>query len=73
MVKFGTTKEKRLTIDIIVIRESYERRELSEIRWINENDNSVDAVTKNTSIKALQMLDNKCEVHVHTEGRIERE
>jgi hypothetical protein len=32
LVKLGTTKEKRLIIDIIVIRESYENRELFEIR-----------------------------------------
>jgi hypothetical protein len=32
LVKLGTTKEKRLMIDIIVLRESYERRELFEVR-----------------------------------------
>jgi hypothetical protein len=32
IVKLGTTKEKRLMINIIAIRQSYERRELSEIR-----------------------------------------
>jgi hypothetical protein len=32
LVKFGTIKEKRLIIDIMVIRESYENRELFEIR-----------------------------------------
>lgn len=45
MVKLGTTKEKRLMIDVMAIRESYERRELSEIRWINGNDNPADAMT----------------------------
>jgi hypothetical protein len=35
LIKFGTIKEKRLIIDIIAIRESYENRELFEIRWIN--------------------------------------
>jgi hypothetical protein len=35
LVKLGTIKEKRLIIDIIAIRESYENRELFEIRWIN--------------------------------------
>jgi hypothetical protein len=34
IVKLGTTKEKRLIIDIMAIRQSYEQRELSEIRWI---------------------------------------
>jgi hypothetical protein len=32
LVKFGITKEKRLMIDIMAIRESYENRELFEIR-----------------------------------------
>jgi hypothetical protein len=32
LVKLGTTKEKRLMIDIMAIRQSYERRELQEIR-----------------------------------------
>jgi hypothetical protein len=31
LVKLGTTKEKRLIIDIMIIRESYENRELFEI------------------------------------------
>jgi hypothetical protein len=32
LVKLRTTKEKRLMIDIMAIRQSYERRELTEIR-----------------------------------------
>jgi hypothetical protein len=32
LVKLGIIKEKRLIIDIIIIRESYENRELFEIR-----------------------------------------
>ena len=32
LVKLGTTKEKRLMIDIMALRQSYERRELAEVR-----------------------------------------
>ena len=32
LVKLGTTKEKRLMIDIMALRQSYEQRELVEIR-----------------------------------------
>jgi hypothetical protein len=32
LVKLGTTKEKRLIIDIMAIRQSYKRRELQEVR-----------------------------------------
>jgi hypothetical protein len=35
LVKLGIIKEKRLIIDIMVIRKSYENRELFEIRLIN--------------------------------------
>ena len=35
LVKLKTTKEKRLIIDIIAIRQSYKRRELTKIRQIN--------------------------------------
>ena len=31
LVKLGTTKEKRLMIDIMALRQSYERREITEI------------------------------------------
>jgi hypothetical protein len=32
LVKLGTTQEKRLIIDIIALRQSYERRKITEIR-----------------------------------------
>ncbi|KAI0998702.1 hypothetical protein K3495_g9495 [Podosphaera aphanis] len=61
-VKLGTTKEKRLTIDIMAVRESYERRELAEIRWNNGQDNPADALTKENPTKALHQLiaSNQC-------------
>ena len=46
LVKLGTTKEKRLMIDVMSLRESYQRRELQEIRQINGKDNIADALTK---------------------------
>jgi len=56
MVKLGITKEKRLMIDIMAIRQSYERRELSEIRWIAGDSNPADAMTKPTANKSLESL-----------------
>ena len=53
LVKLRTTKEKRLMIDIIALRQSYERRELTEVRWINRQDNPADAMTKATPNKIL--------------------
>jgi hypothetical protein len=54
LVKLGTTTEKRLMIDIMALRQSYERRELMEIRWINGQDNPADAMTKPNLNKALE-------------------
>jgi hypothetical protein len=53
LVKLRTIKEKRLMIDIIALRQSYERRELTEVQWINRQDNPADVMTKATLNKML--------------------
>ena len=72
MVKLGTTKEKRLMIDIMAIRESYERRELSEIRWISGSTNPADSMTKVGSNSSLQGLISTNTLSVMVEGWVER-
>jgi hypothetical protein len=54
LVKLGTTKEKRLMINIMALRQSYKRQELFEIRWINGQDNPIDVITKANLNKALE-------------------
>jgi hypothetical protein len=73
LVKLGTTKEKRLMIDVMAIRQSYEQRELQEIRWINGADNPADAMTKMNPNKALETFVNTNEVTVRVEGWVKRE
>jgi hypothetical protein len=46
LVKLGTTNEKRLMVDIMCLRQSYEKRETAEVKWINGNTNPADAMTK---------------------------
>lgn len=72
LVKLGTTKEKRLMIDIMALRQSYERRELFEIRWINGADNPADAMTKATPNKALESFVDTNELRVRVEGWVKR-
>ena len=72
LVKLGTTKEKRLMIDIMALRQSYERREITEIRWINGHDNPADAMTKSTPNKALEKFINENQLTVRVEGWVER-
>jgi hypothetical protein len=68
MIKLGTTREKRLMIDIMAIRQSYERRELSEVRWINGDSNPTDAMTKANLNKALERLVDTNRLTVKVQG-----
>jgi hypothetical protein len=72
LVKLGTTKEKRLMIDIMALRQSYERREITEVRWINGKDNPADAMTKSAPNKALEKLIDSNKLNVRVEGWVER-
>lgn len=73
LVKLGKTKEKRLMIDIMALRQSYEKRELSEIRWINGLDNPANALTKNNPARALEKLIDTNELTIRVEGWVERD
>ncbi|KAH0425958.1 polyprotein [Colletotrichum camelliae] len=72
LVKLGTTKEKRLMIDIIALRQLYERRELCEIRWINGEDNPADAMTKSVANRALERLVSDGKTTIRMEGWVTR-
>jgi hypothetical protein len=56
LIKLETTSEKRLMIDLMCLRQSYERREIAEIRWIDENINLADAMTKSKFCNVLIKL-----------------
>ena len=72
LVKLGSTKEKRLMIDIMALRQMYERRELFEIRWINGHDNPADAMTKLTPNKTLETFIDTNKLRIRVEGRVTR-
>ena len=72
LVKLGTTNEKRLMIDIMSLRESYEKREISEIRWINGKDNPADACTKKTPNQSLQKLVSTNRLTIKVEAFVDR-
>ena len=72
LVKLGTTKEKRLMIDIMAIRQSYERRELTEIRWINGQNNPADAMTKTNPNEALKTLIDTNQLSIRAQGWVQR-
>jgi hypothetical protein len=56
LIKLGTTQEKRLMIDIMCLRQAYERREIAEVKWIKGDSNPADSMTKNKPSSALKLL-----------------
>jgi pyruvate formate-lyase activating enzyme-like uncharacterized protein len=61
-MKLGITKEKYLIINIIAIRQAYEKRELFEICYINRQDNPIDTITKLLLNKTLEKFVNTNEL-----------
>ncbi|EED18931.1 hypothetical protein TSTA_126390 [Talaromyces stipitatus ATCC 10500] len=72
LVKLGTTKEKRLIIDLMALRQSYEKWEIDEIRWIHGDDNPADAFTKANPNGALRDFIDKNKLTIRVEGFVER-
>ncbi|KAI0994869.1 hypothetical protein K3495_g13312 [Podosphaera aphanis] len=56
MSKLGTTTEKRLMVDVMALRQSYENNEVTELRWIAGSKNPADAMTKHKACDALKKL-----------------
>jgi hypothetical protein len=55
-------------IDIIALRESYERRKLFEIRWINRQDNPTNTITKASPNKTFKGFLDTNKLCVRIEG-----
>jgi hypothetical protein len=72
IVKLETTHEKRLIIDIIVLRKMYERRKLVDIRWISSNLNPADTITKASPNRTMQQLIDNNQLTVSVEEWIQR-
>lgn len=73
LIKLGTTQEKRLMIDILCLRQSYERREITEIIWIKGEKNPADAMTKEKPCDALQRLIATNKLDLEANGWVERD
>ena len=43
-------------IDVMCLRQSYERREITEVKWIDGNSNPADSMTKGKASTALKKL-----------------
>ena len=72
LTKLGTTLEKRLMIDILSIRQSYERREIAEILWIAGDSNPADSMTKSKPCEALQQMIDSNKLDLRVQKWVER-
>jgi hypothetical protein len=72
IVKLGITQEKRLIIDIISLRQSYKRRKIIKIRWIHNQNNSANALTKAAANKAIKRLMSFNKLNVRIKGYVEK-
>ena len=74
LVRLGTTHEKRLMIDIMCLRQAYERREISQVVWIDGKHNIADAMTKEKPGNSLKALidSNRLDITDGTIGWVDR-
>jgi hypothetical protein len=56
LVRLEITVEKRLMMNVMTLRQSYERREITEIKWIHESNYSLDSMTKSKSFSTLKTI-----------------
>ena len=73
LVQMGSTNEKRLMIDLMALRQSYENREIDDIRWIHGTCNPADAMTKATPNEAMRTLVEDNQIVLKLEGWVKRE
>jgi hypothetical protein len=72
IVKLGITQEKRLMIDMIFFRQFYECKKITEIRWIHNQDNSADALTKAAANRAIKRLVSFNKLNVRMKGYVKK-
>jgi hypothetical protein len=56
LIKLETIIEKRLMIDLMCLRQSFERRKIMKIQWIDDNSNSANVMIKSKSCSILSKL-----------------
>ncbi len=66
LVKLGTTKEKRLMIDVMSLRQSYERCKITEVKWIHGYYNAADSMTKAKASSALKNVIETNRININT-------
>jgi hypothetical protein len=72
LIRLEITVEKRLMIDVMTLRQCYERREITEVKWIHETNNSIDSMIKTKSSTVLKTMIDINKINLDTIEWVER-
>jgi hypothetical protein len=72
LIRLNITIEKRLVIDVMTLRQFYERREITEMIWIHGINNSVDSMIKIKSSTALKTMIDIKQINLNTTEWVKR-
>ncbi len=56
LIRLRTIMKKRLMMNVMILRQSYERREIIEVKWISDDDNSANSMIKIKSFMTLKIV-----------------
>jgi hypothetical protein len=72
LIRLSTTVEKRLMIDVMILRQFYKRREITEMIWIHDMNNSVDSMIEIKSSTALKTMIDINQINLNTTKWVKR-
>jgi hypothetical protein len=72
LIRLETTQKKRFIIDVMCLRQSYERRKIIEVKWIHEVNNLVDSMIKSKASTTLKILIDINTINLNTTKWVER-
>jgi hypothetical protein len=72
LVRLRTTIEKRLMIDVMIFRQFYERREITEMIWIHEINNSTNFMIKTKFSSTLKTMIDINKINLNTTEWVKR-
>ena len=60
-------------VDLMCLRQAYERREITEVKWISGGNNPADAMTKAKPCQALKTLIDTNKLNLQVTEWVERD
>jgi hypothetical protein len=72
LIRLSITIEKRLMIDVMILRQFYERREIIEMIWIHDINNSANSMIKIKSSTTLKTMIDINQINLNTTEWVKR-